>query len=91
MLGAHGSRTPRSGLLIPLGPGAGGRAGAVVYWCCRSMGLTVSSVPAVFLAGSYPYTKRFLAIPRAYLGIAFGFGIPMAFAAFRTTSRWWPG
>ncbi len=39
------------------------------------------SVPAVFLAGSYPFTKRFLAIPQAYLGIAFGFGIPMAFAA----------
>ena len=39
------------------------------------------SIPAVFLAGSYPYTKRFLAIPQAYLGIAFGFGIPMAFAA----------
>lgn len=39
------------------------------------------SVPAVFLAGSYPLTKRFLALPQAYLGIAFGFGIPMAFAA----------
>ena len=39
------------------------------------------SVPAVFLAASYPFTKRFLAIPQAYLGIAFGFGIPMAFAA----------
>ncbi len=39
------------------------------------------SFPAVYLAASYPYTKRFLAIPQAYLGIAFGFGIPMAFAA----------
>jgi 4-hydroxybenzoate polyprenyltransferase len=39
------------------------------------------SFPAVLLAASYPYTKRFLAIPQAYLGIAFGFGIPMAFAA----------
>lgn len=36
---------------------------------------------AVFLAVSYPYTKRFFAIPQAYLGIAFGFGIPMAYAA----------
>jgi 4-hydroxybenzoate polyprenyltransferase len=36
---------------------------------------------AVFLAGSYPFTKRFFAIPQVYLGIAFGFGIPMAFAA----------
>lgn len=45
-------------------------------------GLTLLlSIPAVFLAASYPFTKRFLAIPQAYLGIAFGFGIPMAFAA----------
>ncbi len=49
-------------------------------------GLTIAlSVPAVFLAGSYPFTKRFLAIPQAYLGIAFGFGIPMAFAAAQGT------
>ena len=39
------------------------------------------SVLALFLAVTYPLTKRFLAIPQAYLGIAFGFGIPMAFAA----------
>jgi 4-hydroxybenzoate polyprenyltransferase len=39
------------------------------------------SIPATFLAASYPFTKRFLSIPQAYLGIAFGFGIPMAFAA----------
>ena len=43
------------------------------------------SIPAVFLAASYPYTKRFLAIPQAYLGIAFGFGIPMAYAATLST------
>jgi 4-hydroxybenzoate polyprenyltransferase len=36
---------------------------------------------AVFLAASYPFTKRFFALPQAYLGVAFGFGIPMAFAA----------
>ena len=39
------------------------------------------SFAALFLAATYPFTKRFLAIPQAYLGIAFGFGIPMAFAA----------
>ncbi|MBU0622070.1 MAG: 4-hydroxybenzoate octaprenyltransferase [Gammaproteobacteria bacterium] len=43
------------------------------------------SFPALFLAISYPFTKRFLAIPQAYLGIAFGFGIPMAFAAVQGT------
>lgn len=39
------------------------------------------SVPALFLAGTYPFTKRFFSMPQAYLGIAFSFGIPMAFAA----------
>ncbi|MDL1867376.1 4-hydroxybenzoate octaprenyltransferase [Betaproteobacteria bacterium PRO4] len=39
------------------------------------------SVPALFLAASYPFTKRFFAMPQAYLGMAFSFGIPMAFAA----------
>jgi 4-hydroxybenzoate polyprenyltransferase len=44
--------------------------------------LTIAlSFAALFLAGSYPFTKRFFAMPQAYLGIAFGFGIPMAFAA----------
>jgi 4-hydroxybenzoate polyprenyltransferase len=41
------------------------------------------SVFALFVAGTYPFTKRFFAIPQAYLGIAFGFGIPMAFAAIQ--------
>ena len=41
------------------------------------------SIPAALLAASYPFTKRFFAIPQAYLGVAFGFGIPMAFAALQ--------
>jgi len=48
----------------------------------RLNGLTLKlSVVALLLAASYPFTKRFFALPQAYLGIAFGFGIPMAFAA----------
>ena len=44
--------------------------------------LTIAlSLVAAFVAASYPFTKRFFALPQAYLGIAFGFGIPMAFAA----------
>jgi 4-hydroxybenzoate polyprenyltransferase len=39
------------------------------------------SVVALLLAVTYPLTKRFFVLPQAYLGIAFGFGIPMAFAA----------
>ena len=49
---------------------------------CMLNSLTIKlSAVALLLAASYPLTKRFLAIPQAYLGIAFGFGIPMAFAA----------
>ncbi|UCV07593.1 4-hydroxybenzoate octaprenyltransferase [Dechloromonas denitrificans] len=50
------------------------------------------SLPAVFLAASYPFTKRFFAIPQAYLGIAYGFGIPMAYAAHLGSvpaEAWW--
>ena len=36
---------------------------------------------ALAVAIFYPFTKRFFAIPQAILGIAFGFGIPMAYAA----------
>ncbi len=39
------------------------------------------SLPAVFLALTYPFTKRFFPLPQLYLGLAFSFGIPMAFAA----------
>lgn len=35
----------------------------------------------VFLAASYPYLKRYTHLPQVYLGMAFGWGIPMAFAA----------
>ena len=39
------------------------------------------SVFALLVAFVYPFTKRFFAMPQAVLGIAFGFGIPMAYAA----------
>ena len=39
------------------------------------------SVVGVFLAASYPYLKRYTYLPQVYLGLAFGWGIPMAFAA----------
>ena len=39
------------------------------------------SVLALLVAFIYPFTKRFFAMPQAVLGIAFGFGIPMAYAA----------
>jgi 4-hydroxybenzoate polyprenyltransferase len=46
--------------------------------------LTIAlSFVALFLAATYPFTKRFFPLPQAYLGIAFGFSIPMAFAAYQ--------
>ena len=41
------------------------------------------SFAALAVTLAYPYTKRFLSMPQAVLGIAFSFGIPMAFAAAR--------
>jgi 4-hydroxybenzoate polyprenyltransferase len=51
----------------------------------------VLSFVGLAIAASYPYSKRFFALPQAYLGIAFGFGIPMAYAAiqFRLPLECW--
>jgi 4-hydroxybenzoate polyprenyltransferase len=43
------------------------------------------SVVGLFLAASYPYLKRYTYLPQVYLGLAFGWGIPMAFAAVQGT------
>lgn len=60
---------------------------------CMTNLLTIKlSFIALFLAASYPLTKRFFHLPQAYLGIAFGFGIPMAFAAIQVEvpiTAWW--
>jgi 4-hydroxybenzoate polyprenyltransferase len=39
------------------------------------------SFVAAFLAASYPFMKRYTQLPQAYLGIAFGWAVPMAFSA----------
>ena len=54
-----------------------------------SLGLVLStrweavawSIPAVLFTILYPFTKRFFSMPQAFLGIAFNFGIVIAFAA----------
>ena len=64
---------------------------ALAVFFLNRLTLTLSFA-ALFLAVSYPFTKRFFALPQAYLGIAFGFGIPMAFAAQTQTVpplAWW--
>jgi 4-hydroxybenzoate polyprenyltransferase len=50
------------------------------------------SFAALAVTVVYPYTKRFLSMPQAVLGVAFSFGIPMAFAAVRgdvPALAWW--
>ncbi|MBS1196253.1 MAG: 4-hydroxybenzoate octaprenyltransferase [Proteobacteria bacterium] len=54
--------------------------------------LLLLTLPALFLVVTYPFVKRFFAIPQAYLGVAFGFGIPMAYAAHLgqiPADAWW--
>ena len=46
------------------------------------------SVVALAIACSYPFAKRGFALPQLCLGIAFGFGIPMAFAAIINALPW---
>lgn len=76
---ATGEVTPREALLL-----AGGLSLlAFILILPLNKLVILLSLPALLLAASYPFTKRFLAIPQAYLGIAFGFGIPMAYAAVR--------
>ncbi|MET0311673.1 MAG: 4-hydroxybenzoate octaprenyltransferase [Burkholderiaceae bacterium] len=44
----------------------------------------VLSFGALAIALAYPYAKRFVSMPQAVLGVAFSFGIPMAFAAVQS-------
>ena len=46
------------------------------------------SVPALAVAIVYPWAKRVLAMPQAVLGVAFSFGIPMAFSAAQGGNDW---
>ena len=61
--------------------------GAVLSLCAFGLVLAFNrltialSFAALAIAVIYPFTKRFFSMPQAWLGIAFSFGIPMAFAA----------
>jgi 4-hydroxybenzoate polyprenyltransferase len=46
------------------------------------------SFAALLVAIAYPYAKRVVAMPQAVLGVAFSFGIPMAFAATLGSNDW---
>jgi 4-hydroxybenzoate polyprenyltransferase len=68
--------------------------GAVLALLAFGLVLTINastvawSVVALAISAAYPFTKRFFAMPQAVLGVAFSFGIPMAFAAVRGSPSW---
>jgi len=74
---AAGEIAPWEALLV-------GAALALFAFCfvlfLNGMAIALSFV-ALAIAATYPFSKRFFPFPQAYLGIAFGFGIPMAYAA----------
>ncbi len=59
----------------------------VLALCALALVLTLNrlalllAIPGAFLATTYPFMKRYTHLPQLYLGVAFGWGIPMAFAA----------
>lgn len=63
--------------------------GAVLAACAFGLVLFLNafaialSFVALAIAAAYPFTKRVFPLPQAVLGIAFGFGIPMAYAAIQ--------
>ncbi len=74
---ATGEITPREALVV-----AGVLAAcAFALVCFTNRGTILLSLPALAIAIAYPFVKRVFALPQAFLGIAFSFGIPMAFAA----------
>lgn len=54
----------------------------------RNVQVILLSLPAVALAALYPFTKRWIATPQAVLGVAFSWGIPMAFASVSQSIEW---
>jgi 4-hydroxybenzoate polyprenyltransferase len=57
-------------------------AAFALVWRLNELTVELSFV-ALAIAAIYPFTKRFLSLPQAWLGVAFSLGIPMAFAAVR--------
>ena len=68
--------------------------GAVLALCAFALVLTTNAVTiawsfaALVVTLVYPYAKRHVSMPQAVLGIAFSFGIPMAYAAVRADVPW---
>ena len=64
--------------------------GAVLALLAFALVLTTNAITITYSVGAlavtliYPYAKRFVSMPQAVLGVAFSFGIPMAFAAVQS-------
>jgi 4-hydroxybenzoate polyprenyltransferase len=76
---ASGEIRPREALVVAAALAA---AAFVLVLFLNRLAIALSFV-ALAIAAIYPFTKRFFALPQAWLGIAFGFGIPMAYAAIQ--------
>ena len=74
---AAGIIAPREALIL----GAALALVAFLFVLTINRATVLWSVPALAIAVAYPFFKRFFALPQAFLGIAFSFGVPMAFAA----------
>jgi 4-hydroxybenzoate polyprenyltransferase len=79
-----GAVSPREALLL----GAALALAAFALVLTTNLATVVWSVAALAVTLFYPFTKRFFSMPQAVLGVAFSFGIPMAFAAVRGASSW---
>ena len=60
--------------------GALGLLAFALVWQLNALTIKLSFI-ALFVAATYPFLKRFTHLPQFYLGIAFSWGIPMAFSA----------
>jgi 4-hydroxybenzoate polyprenyltransferase len=76
---ATGAIKPREALYVAA---VLGLLSFILVLTTNTLTILLAAIAAV-LAITYPLFKRFFAIPQAYLGIAFGFGIPMSFAAIQ--------
>jgi 4-hydroxybenzoate polyprenyltransferase len=74
-----------------IGPREALAVGAVLALCAFLLVLTTNAVTvawsfaALAVTLAYPFAKRCVSMPQAVLGVAFSFGIPMAFAAVQGT------
>ena len=63
-------------------------AAGLLALCTLNRFALMLCVPALAVAITYPFFKRFFAVPQAVLGVAFSFGIPMAYAATQNATQY---